>query len=545
MAAPIWNLGQCLEPLGPPRGNVQKFNTRRTQDVSTSAAAAGTPHEANPSTMAKPAEDRKLSKKAYEGRLPDVRAALVRMQVELKSANFPVILVIAGAEASGKGDVVNILNGWLDPRGFETFALHEPTDEERDRPAMWRYWRTLPPAGRMAIYAGGCHSDALNDDPRSARELALFDAALRRISLFEGQLAAGGALIVKVWLNLSKAAQRARLRDLESDPRTAWRVKPEDWKSHRDYDRLARLGERMRAATHQPGAPWYLIDAEDPRSRNLAVADILLSRFRIHMRARLRASKAGGPGRKRIVPLRPAGLRRLLSLSLESKLSQPSYEKKRDKWLGRLNKAVRAAGQERRSIVWVFEGWDAAGKGGAIRRLTDAIDARDFRVIPVSKPTDEEKAHHYLWRFWRHVPRAGMVTIYDRSWYGRVLVERLEGFCTEAEWRRAYRELNEFERELAEHGVIVIKFWLHISKEEQLKRFRDREATTYKRHKMGHEDWRNRRKWSSYEIAVGDMLSLTSTRPAPWHLVAANNKRHARLEIIKTSCRQIETALGL
>jgi polyphosphate:AMP phosphotransferase len=486
-----------------------------------------------------------MSKKAYEARLPDVRAALVRMQVELKSAKFPVILVVAGAEASGKGDVVNILNGWLDPRGFETFALHEPTDEERDRPAMWRYWRTLPQAGRMAIYAGGWHTDALNEDPRSARELALFDAALRRISLFEGQLAAGGALIVKVWLNLSKAAQRARLRNLESDPRTAWRVTPEDWKSHRDYERLARLGERMRAATHQPGAPWYLIDAEDPRSRNLSVADILLSRFRIHMRARARASQAESRPPKRVVPLRPAGLRRLLSLSLDSKLSQVSYEKKRDKWLGRLNKAVRAAGQERRSIVWVFEGWDAAGKGGAIRRLTDAIDARDFRVIPVAKPTDEEITHHYLWRFWRHVPRAGMVSIYDRSWYGRVLVERLEGFATEAEWKRAYRELNEFERELAEHGVIVIKFWLHISKEEQLKRFRDREATAYKRHKMGHEDWRNRRKWSSYEIAVGDMLALTNTRPAPWHLVAANNKRHARLEIIKTSCRQIETALGL
>jgi AMP-polyphosphate phosphotransferase len=192
----------------------------------------------------------------------------------------------------------------------------------------------------------------------------------------------------------------------------------------------------------------------------------------------------------------------------------------------------------------VFEGWDAAGKGGAIRRLTDAIDARDFRVIPVSKPNDEEKAHHYLWRFWRHLPRAGMVTIYDRSWYGRVLVERLEGFAAEPEWRRAYRELNEFERELAEHGVIVLKFWLHIAKDEQLRRFRDREATLYKRHKMDAEDWRNRRKWSSYEIAVGDMLALTSSRHAPWHLVSANNKRHARLEIIKTSCRQIEAALG-
>jgi polyphosphate:AMP phosphotransferase len=494
--------------------------------------------------MAKSGDDRRMSKKAYEARLPDVRAALVRMQVELKSAKFPVILVVAGVEASGKGDVINILNGWLDPRGFETFAFHEPTDEERDRPAMWRYWRTLPANGRMAIYAGGWHADALHEDPRSARELVQFDATLRRFAWFEGQLAAGGALIVKVWLNLSKSAQRTRLRELESDPRTAWRVTPDDWKSQRDYDRLARISERMRGATHQPGAPWYVIDSSDPRARNLAVADILLSRFRIHMRARSRVTAARGRQRKRVVPLRPAGLRRLLSLSLENKLSQPSYEKKRDKWLGRLNKVVRAAGQERRSVVWVFEGWDAAGKGGAIRRLTDAIDARDFRVIPVSKPTDEEKAHHYLWRFWRHLPRAGMVTIYDRSWYGRVLVERLEGFASEPDWRRAYRELNEFERELAEHGVIVLKFWLHIGKEEQLRRFRDREATSYKRHKMDAEDWRNRRKWGSYEIAVGDMLALTSTRHAPWHLVAANNKRHARLEIIKTSCRQIEAALG-
>jgi polyphosphate:AMP phosphotransferase len=492
--------------------------------------------------MAKSEDERKMSRKAYEARLPEVRAALVRMQVELKSAKFPVLLIIGGVDASGKGEVINILNGWLDPRGFETFAFHEPTDEERDRPAMWRYWRTVPPNGRMAIYAGGWHADALLEDPRSAREMAVFDATLRRHAWFEGQLAAGGALIVKIWLNLSKSAQRSRLRELESDPRTAWRVTPEDWKSQRDYDRLARLSERMRSATHQPGAPWYIVDSADPRARNLAVADILLSRFRIHMRALGRAPRPRAP--KRVIPLRPAGLRRLLSLSLDSRLSQPSYEKKRDKWLARLNKAVRAAGQERRSVVWVFEGWDAAGKGGAIRRLTDAIDARDFRVIPISKPTDEEKAHHYLWRFWRHLPRAGMVTIYDRSWYGRVLVERLEGFATEPEWRRAYRELNEFERELTEHGVIVLKFWLHISREEQLRRFRDRESTAYKRHKMDSEDWRNRRKWGSYEIAVGDMLALTSSRHAPWHLIAADNKRHARLEILKTSCREIEIALG-
>jgi polyphosphate:AMP phosphotransferase len=495
--------------------------------------------------MAKAEDDRRISKKAYEARLPALRAALVRMQVELKSADFPVIVMIAGVDASGKGEVVNLLNGWFDPRGFETFAFHEPTDEERERPSMWRYWRTVPPNGRMAIYAGGWHTDALHEDPRTARELAQFDASMRRISWFEGQLSAGGALIIKIWLSLTKEQQRRRLNELESDERTAWRVTPEDWKSHRDFDRVARLTERMRKATHQPGAPWFIVDAADSRSRNLAVADIILARFRLHLRSRSRAESARNARRAPVVPLRPAGLRRLLSIPLDAKLSQESYEKKRDKWLGRLNKVVRAAGQERRSVVWVFEGWDAAGKGGAIRRLTEAIDARDFRVIPVSKPTDEEKAHHYLWRFWRHIPKAGMVTIYDRSWYGRVLVERLEGFATENEWRRAYKELNEFERELTEHGVIVLKFWMHISKEEQLKRFRDRESTPYKRHKMGPEDWRNRRKWRAYETAVGDMISLTSTRIAPWHLIPANNKRHGRLEILKISCRQIEAALGL
>jgi polyphosphate kinase 2 (PPK2 family) len=271
------------------------------------------------------------------------------------------------------------------------------------------------------------------------------------------------------------------------------------------------------------------------------VAELLLTRFKTHLR--LSARLAVAPQRARVVSLRATGLRRLHELPLDQRLAEAEYAAKRDKWLGRLNRAVRAAAEQARSIVWVFEGWDAAGKGGAIRRLTSAIDARDCRVIPIAKPTDEENAHHYLWRFWRHVPRAGRVTIYDRSWYGRVLVERLEGFCREEEWRRAYGELNDFEEQLTEHGIIVLKFWLHLSRDEQLRRFRHREETDYKRHKINAEDWRNRRKWRAYEIAVGDMLALTHRSNAPWHLVPANNKRFARLEILKTSCRQIAAAL--
>jgi polyphosphate:AMP phosphotransferase len=491
--------------------------------------------------MAKTTEPRRLGRKEYEALLPELRASLVQMQVALQHAPFPVLLVIGGEEASGKGDVVNILNGWLDPRGVETYAFHEPTDEERERPLMWRYWRCLPPRGRMAIYAGSWYSEAVREDPRSPAELQHFEQTLRRIAHFEGLLSADGALIVKVWLRLEKEAQRSRLRELENNADTAWRVTSDDWKHHRDYDHFARLSERLRRITHKPGAPWHLIDAADPRSRNLGVAEYLLARFRSHLRAHKKISPMEKVGR--VTPLRAAGLRRLVTLPLDQQLSEKTYEAKRDKWLGRLNRAVRAARAQGRSIVWVFEGWDAAGKGGAIRRLTSALDARDCRVIPVAKPTDEEKAHHYLWRFWRQLPRAGFATIYDRSWYGRVLVERLEGFARDEEWRRAYSELNDFEAQLADHGVIVLKFWLHISKDEQLHRFRDREETAYKRHKINAEDWRNRRKWRAYEIAVGDMLALTHTTRAPWHLVPANNKRHARLQILKTSCKQIAAAL--
>lgn len=491
--------------------------------------------------MAKASSARKLSKKDYEARVPALREALIQLQIALQPAPFPVLLVIAGDDASGKGDVVNVLNGWLDPRGVETFAFHDPSDEERDRPPMWRYWRSLPPRGRMAIYAGGWHGDALATDPRSPRELAQFDETLARLAHFEGLLAEGGALLVKIWLRLSQTAQGDRLHKLEGDPDTAWRVSPDDWKHHRDYERRAQLAARLRRATEQSDAQWHLVEAADPRARNLAIAETLLARFQKHLRAQ--AARPAPKKPRRITPLRATGLRRLKALPLNHALSESDYEAKRDKWLGRLNHAVRNATQRGRSIVWVFEGWDAAGKGGAIRRLTSAIDARDYRVIPIAKPTDEEKSHHYLWRFWRHLPRAGRVTIYDRSWYGRVLVERIEGFCRTDEWRRAFEELNDFEAQLTGHGIIVLKFWLHISPAEQLRRFREREETAYKRHKINAEDWRNRRQWAAYEIAAGDMLALTDRPAAPWHLVPADNKRYARLEILRASCKTIADAL--
>ena len=494
--------------------------------------------------MAKARPDHRLNKKIYDARVPTLREQLVQLQVRLKETPGKVLLILAGEEAGGRGEVINTLSGWLDPRGFETLAFREPSDEERERPLMWRFWRCLPANGRIGIFAGSWYTELLRAQASDGPKPVKVARHLERIRHFEKLLSDNGTLIIKVWLHLSKTDQRLRLAELAANPDTAWRVTDAARRQHRLHDRISRAATRLREATHRPGAPWTVIDAADPRRRNLDVADLIIKKLGAHL-DRLEATPTTPPRPKPPESLKPSGLARLLALPLDQKLSSIEYEAKREKWLGRLNRATRAAQTAHRSIVFVFEGWDAAGKGGAIRRLTSAIDAQDYRVIPVAKPTDEEKVHHYLWRFWRHLPRAGLVSIYDRSWYGRVLVERLEGFCTEPEWRRAYGEINDFEEQLVDHGTIVIKFWMQISQDEQLRRFREREGTTYKRHKINAEDWRNRRKWSAYEIAVGDMLALTDTPVAPWHLIPANNKRHARLQILKTAAKAIEEALGL
>lgn len=482
-----------------------------------------------------------MSKKVYQARAAGLREQLVQLQVELKQVPFKVLLIIAGPEGAGRGTLLQTLAEWLDPRGVETFSYHTPTDNEQAHPHQWRFWRSLPGLGRIGLYAGSWYTETLREEAQGRRALDQVAHEADRICDFERLLADGGTLIVKVWLGLSKEAQGRRLRTLRADSATAWRVTDEDWHHHRIYDRLARTARLIVAKTNRPGARWTTIDAEDERARDLAVGQLLLRQFRQHKQRIARLGRTKLP--RTVRSLRPSGLWRLHALPLDQELSERDYDALREKWLGRLSRSVRAALTSGRSIVFVFEGWDAAGKGGAIRRLTSAIDPRDYSVISVAKPTDEEKQAHYLWRFWKNIPRQGRMTVFDRSWYGRVLVERIEGFCREDEWKRAYAEINDFERELTDHGVIVLKYWLHVSHEEQLRRFREREATPHKRHKMNAEDWRNRRKRAGYEIAVGDMLALTERDNAPWHLVPADNKRYARLEVLRSASRFIDAAL--
>lgn len=494
--------------------------------------------------MASTRSDARLGKKEYEKAAAALRKRLIDLQVKLKDAPFKILLIVAGVEGAGRSELINTLTGWLDPRGVETVSYLEPTDEEKERPLMWRFWRSLPRTGRIGIYVSSWYTETIRQHAHDKADPEL-EHELERIRHFEKLLVDNGTLVIKVWLDLSRQDQGRRLRELASDERTAWRVTPDHWHHHRHYHRLARLANHLIEGTNQKGAQWIRIDIGEERRRNLQVGEVILARFRQHAPRRLALAA------KKITPklppkaLRPSGLKRLRALELDHPMEEEEYEAKREKWLGRLSLAVRRAIAVKRTVVFVFEGWDAAGKGGAIRRLTSAIDARDYRVVPIAKPTDEERAHHYLWRFWRQIPRAGQVVIFDRSWYGRVLVERLEGFAREDEWRRAFNEINDFEEQLQEHGLIVVKFWMQVSKDEQLRRFKEREDTLHKQHKINEEDWRNRAKWDAYEVAVGDMLELTDTVAAPWHLIPSNNKRYARLEILRSSCRAIENALDL
>jgi len=483
-----------------------------------------------------------IDNKTFRKEVEALRVELLNVQFELREAGkFPVMLLISGVDGGGKSETINQLYEWLDPRFLSTLAFSEPTDEERDRPHMWRYWRSLPPKGRIGIFAGSWYSSPIADRIDGKLTADEADHEMARINRFEGMLANEGALVLKFWFHLSKKAQRARFEKLESDPRTAWRVTKQSWARLKTHDELIDVAGHVLRITNTPWAPWIVVDGSDDNYRNLRVGKALLEALKYRLANDTPQHYPVAPP----IPPRIDGRDVLTALDLGKQIEKETYERQLAKWQGRLSELVRHPKFRNRALMLAFEGSDAAGKGGAIRRVTAAIDARQFQIVPVAAPTDEERAQPYLWRFWRHVPRKGRVTIFDRTWYGRVLVERVEGFCAEADWLRAYAEINDFEHALDVAGVIVVKFWLQIDADEQLRRFKEREATDFKRFKITEEDWRNRDKWDAYREAVCDMVDRTSTGQAPWTLVEANDKKHARVKVLKTVCQRLEKELGL
>ncbi|CAN5758373.1 polyphosphate:AMP phosphotransferase [soil metagenome] len=483
-----------------------------------------------------------IDKERYDAEEPELRRALLAAQYELvKRAEFPVVILIAGVDGAGKGDVINVLNEWMDPRHLQTNAMRPVGDEPSGRPQMWRFWRALPPAGRVALFVGSWYSEPLVKRVYGEMKRAKLDQAIEEIRAFERMLTDEGTLVLKYWLHLSKEGQRKRFKELAKKKKTAWRVTETDWKHLGLYKKFHEVGERLVRETSTADAPWTIVEGADEHYRSLTIGRSILGAIRARLDAKARKVHS---------PRVPARVQPIDDITVLDRLDRTQKIEDKDAYRdqlaelqGRLNLASRHKRFEKLSVVAVFEGSDAAGKGGAIRRVTQALDARNYDVIPIAAPTDEEKARPYLWRFWRALPQRGRIAIFDRSWYGRVLVERVEKFCSEADWMRAYGEINDFEGALVRNDTVVVKYWLQISKDEQLRRFEERKASPFKQHKITDEDWRNRERWDDYKVAVCEMFDRTSTVDAPWTLVEANDKYFARIKVLRTLVEAIENAL--
>lgn len=478
---------------------------------------------------------KKIGKSEFTKRADELRAKLLDVQFRLKDAKFPVVIVIGGVEGAGKSETVSLLNEWMDPRWIKTNAYGAPMPSEQQRPEYWRYWRDMPAKGQIGLYLSAWYSQPLQQRVKGDENDAKFDAALEKIGRFERLLTNDGALIIKYWLHLDKDQQRKHLHALEADPATAWRIAGDAWENWHLYGEFVTATEYMIRQTDAPLAPWKIIDGAYDRYRSLAVGEHLLATLEAHLARKVEPSEVDD------LPAVSAENNVLRSVDLDSRLSKSEYKQRLTAAQSRLNRLQQRAKRAGVSTLLMFEGWDAAGKGGAVRRIIHSVDPRQYSVIPIAAPTAEEHAQHYLWRFWQKLPLAGEMAIFDRSWYGRVLVERIEGFARNDEWQRAYDEINDFEQQLVDHGTVVCKFWLHISNEEQLQRFEDRAETPHKAWKLTDEDWRNRDRWDDYEQAVHDMVERSDT--VPWTLIAANQKWQARVQVLEAVCAQLEARL--
>ena len=497
----------------------------------------------------------------------ELRTALLAAQQALRRAGRgPVIVVLVGPETAGRGETADLLNAWMDPRWLVTRAWGEPSDEERERPPFWRYWRALPPRGLVAIFLSGWYGPPLLERAEGRIGKEVFDRRMLRIAAFERALADDGAVLVKCLLNVDRRTQRRRLEKFEAEPLRKWRANDDQWRRLRLHGKVLSAWKRAADLTSGDETPWHVIEATDREQRHLQVAACVrdaIQRALGEAPTAVAGAETSAPGEPQTAVhddlsaierqpavrdhlgalARQAAVRdHLGALDLTASIDKHRFHVELERQQGRLYRAQRKARERGVSTVVVFEGWDAAGKGGAIRRVTAALDARYFRVIPIAAPTDEEHAHQYLWRFWRHLSRAGHITIFDRSWYGRVLVERVEHLARPDEWQRAYDEINQFEEQLIDHGAVLVKFWLHISKDEQLSRFHERQRTPYKLWKITDEDWRNRRNWDAHADAVNEMVTRTSTNHAPWVLVEGNDKRFARVKVVQTLAKRIALA---
>ena len=499
---------------------------------------------------------KKLSKEEYKERMSHLETRIGQLQRECKALKIPIMIVFEGFGAAGKGLQIGRLIQSMDPRGFHVFPIKNETEEERMHPFLWRFWTKTPEKGRIAIYDGSWYRRVLIDRFEKRTKEKELPEAFHSINSFEKQLTDDGTVIIKLFLDISRKEQKKRFEKLQKNKETAWRVTQGDLERNAKYNEYAAMMEDMLFKTDTDYAPWTIIEATDRRFATVKIYTTVIKAMADQIEKQERQKKkvtadqetedhmnVSEVAREADKELRELQVSILSKADLSLKYSREEYEEKLDKLQKKIEKLHGELYRRRIPVVLGFEGWDAGGKGGAIKRLTAKMDARGYAVNPTASPNDIEKAHHYLWRFWRAMPKAGHVAIFDRTWYGRVMVERIEGFCTKEEWQRAYKEINDMEKDLHDAGAVVIKFWMHIDKDEQERRFRERQENPEKQWKITDEDWRNREKWDQYEDAVNEMLLRTSTDYAPWVVVEGNDKYYARVKVLKTVVDAIEERL--
>lgn len=483
---------------------------------------------------------RTLPKSEFAQQETVLRQRLLDAQFQLKQQNKAVLILLAGVDGARKSDVIDRLNKWMDTRSIQVHAFWNESEEETERPFYWRFWRRMPARKTIGIFFAGWYWQAIHDHSYGRIGDEEFDQACQLIQETETMLCDDDMVIIKLWLHLDKDEQKKRLKALRKHNKKN-HVPVQENKLYKKYDAYVVAAQRAIQITDKVACKWHLIEATDANYRDITAGQVVLEAMEKAV------SEQRQEDRRRVIhdtALTKISDRTVLDeVDLAPVAGKHNYKHKLEKSQRKLHDLAWECFARKRSVVLVFEGWDAAGKGGAIRRITSALDARLYRVISIAAPSDEELAQQYLWRFWRHIPRAGYFTLYDRSWYGRILVERVEQLATEQEWGRAYQEINNFEEQLVDHGTVLMKFWLHIDKDEQLARFQARETTPWKNYKITDEDWRNRDKWDAYKLAVHDMVARTSTDKAPWELIPANDKSYARAEILKRVCDKIESVL--
>lgn len=485
-----------------------------------------------------------ISKEECDKIADDLSIRIGELQRKAWKMGIPIIIVFEGWHASGMADIINRFILTLNPMGFELYTTGKPCYQEEQKPLLWRFWTKIPVKGRIAIFDRSWYRRIILEHTSKGKAGKDMPKCLEGLIYFERQLTDEGYLLIKFFLHVSKEEQEIRYREMKKKEIPLMILEEEEEKEYlNDYDKYLPLIENILEKTDRASAPWTIVEANDENFATVKVMAKVIESIesKIEENESQIKAKADNHNEECLIPNIDSSI--LQKIDPDKNLDYQEYKTEKKKCQKKMARLQYELYKYRIPLIIVFEGWDASGKGGGIRRLVQKLNPRLYQVIPVGVPSQTELSHHYLWRFYNEIPEAGHIAIYDRSWYGRVLVERVENLCNTQEWKRAYREINEFEEILSNYGTIIIKFWVHIDKEEQLQRFEAREKTPHKQWKITSEDWRNREKWDLYLDAADEMLQKTSTSWAPWTIVESNDKYYSRIKIFHTVIDRIENEL--